>query len=151
MASQKLEDNPQWATSPRFRVSGRSTFGNFKMKFELKSCKREKNVSFYCQNQRIESLGEHYTKEVCILSRNLVDGVPGPSIKRSGEKPLLPTAEDPRPVRYEQSPGSRSLNRRPHLVDERHPDTEHREFLFFPPFLGSPAGIASQQRPLKCS
>lgn len=119
------------AMSPRFRVSRQSTFVNFKMEFELESCKRgKKNVSFYCQNQRIESLGEHYTKEVCILSRNLVDGVPGPSIKRSGEKPIWPVAEDPRPVRYEHSPGSQSLNRRPHLVDERHPDTEHKDFLF---------------------
>lgn len=134
-------------------MSGQSTCINFKMEFELEFMqKREKKyVSFCCQNQRIESLGEHYTKEVCVLSRNLVDGVPGPSIKRSGEKPKQPAAEDPRPVRYEHSPGSWSLNRRPHLVDERHPDTEHKEFLSFPPFRGSPAGITSQLRHLKRS
>lgn len=79
-------------------MSGQSICVNFKMQFELESCKREKKyVSFCCQNQRIESLGEYYTKEVCILSRNLVDGVPGPSIKRSGEKPIWPAAEDPGP------------------------------------------------------
>lgn len=54
---------------------------------------QKRKMSLYCQHQRVESFGEHDTKEVCVLSRTLVDGVPDQPMERTGEKQTQPAEE----------------------------------------------------------
>lgn len=86
---------PQWAVSPRFRGTGRSIFVNFKMEFELMSCKREKKMPLsIAKTTELSHLENTTQRTVCLLSRTFMDGVPDQSMKREGEKQIKHIAEE---------------------------------------------------------